>query len=266
VGFAANSLLCRAALLGGTIDAATFTTVRLVSGAATLALLSAAAGRRIPRGGSLAGALLLFTYAACFSYAYLRLAAGHGALLLFGAVQLTMIGWGLGRGERPRRREWGGWLVAVVGLVTLARPGLEAPDPAAAGLMAAAGVAWGAYSLSARGAGSPLHATAGNFLRAVPLAAILSLATLTSIRATPRGILLSALSGSLASGVGYALWYAALRQLTATRAALVQLAVPVVAAAGGVLLLGESISLRLVASGAAIVGGLGLALLPLRRT
>jgi drug/metabolite transporter (DMT)-like permease len=270
VGFAANSLLCRMALGPRLVDAATFTSIRIVSGAVALWLLGRLAAR--PRAaaaagaGSWASAVALFGYAAAFSFAYLRIGAGVGALLLFGAVQATMLAWGLRRGERLRWPEWVGLIAAVAGLIALVRPGLSAPDPGGAVLMIAAGIAWGAYSLRGRGATRPLAATASNFARAVPLAFALSIALLGSAHADARGVLLAAASGALTSGVGYSLWYAALAGLTATQAAIVQLSVPVLAAAGGVALLGEALTPRLMACGAIILGGVALAVLARRRS
>jgi drug/metabolite transporter (DMT)-like permease len=263
-GFAANSLLCRAALAGGgrLIDAASFTSVRLVSGAIMLGLLLRLRGARY-QGGSWGSALALFAYAAGFSLAYVRISAGVGALLLFGCVQATMLGIGLVRGERPRPLEWVGLLLALGGLVALTAPGATAPDFVGAALMAGAGVAWGVYSLRGRGSTNPLAATAQNFLLSVPLALALS-AVSTGVQgaphATAQGLVLAVASGALTSGVGYSLWYAALPHLTATRAAIVQLSVPVLAATGGVMLLGEHVTLRLLGAGAALLCGVLLAL------
>jgi drug/metabolite transporter (DMT)-like permease len=265
VGFAANSLLCRMALGPGLVDAATFTSIRIVSGAVALFLLARAASARRPAvvsgAGSWASAAALFAYAAAFSFAYLRIGAGVGALLLFGAVQVTMLAWALSHGARMRWPEAVGLLAALAGLVALVRPGISAPDPAGAVLMIAAGVAWGAYSLRGRVAGRPLASTAANFARAVPLALALSLAFLGSAHVQPRGALLAVISGALTSGVGYGLWYAALGGLTATQAAVVQLSVPVLAAAGAVAVLGEALTPRLTACGVVILGGVALALL-----
>jgi drug/metabolite transporter (DMT)-like permease len=269
LGFAANSLLCRAALAGGaarSIDAASFTLVRLASGALVLALLLRA--RRRPAApteqrGSWPAALALFAYAAGFSLAYVRIGAGVGALLLFGCVQLTMLGAGLARGERPRALEWVGLAVALAGLAGLTLPGASAPDAPGALLMAGAGVAWGLYSLRGRGAGDPLAATAGNFLRSVPLAAalwLLALLLAPGAHASAKGLLLATASGALASGLGYSLWYAALPSLSAARAAIVQLAVPLLAAGGAVLLLHEPLTQRLVLGGAALLAGVLLSL------
>jgi len=264
VGFAANSLLCRAALAGGgrLIDAASFTGVRLASGALVLGLLLRMRGGRY-QGGSWGSALALFAYAAGFSLAYVRIPAGVGALLLFGCVQATMLGTGLVRGERPRPLEWVGLLLALGGLVGLTAPGATAPDFVGAALMAGAGVAWGIYSLRGRGSTHPLAATANNFLLSVPMVLVLSAVSVGvqgAPHATARGVVLAVTSGALASGVGYSLWYSALPHLTATRAAIVQLSVPVLAATGGVLLLGEQVTVRLVGAGTALLCGVLLAL------
>jgi drug/metabolite transporter (DMT)-like permease len=262
IGFAANSLLCRMALGDGAIDAASFTAVRLASGALVLVLL-ARSWRGGASGGSTISAVALFAYAAPFSYAYLQLGAGVGALVLFAAVQATMIGWGIARGERPRLAVWIGLALALGGLAGLAAPGATSPDPIGLALMTAAGIAWGVYSLRGRGApGSPLATTAANFARSVPLAAALVAiaAAASGLSASGRGLLLAALSGAVASGLGYSLWYAALPGLTATRAAVLQLLVPVLAAGGGVALLDERVSSRLLVAGAAILGGVALAI------
>lgn len=261
-GFAANSILCRMALQPSLADAASFTSIRLVSGALVLLALDCATARPqsdMPPGGSWTSAAALFAYAAAFSFAYTRIGAGVGALVLFGAVQTTMLGWALRRGERLSAAEWLGLAAALGGLVALVRPGLAAPDRYGAVLMIGAGVAWGVYSLRGRGTARPLAATASNFARAVPFTAALSLGAWPSAHLTGEGALLAVASGALASGIGYSLWYAALRGLSATRAAIVQLSVPVLAAAGGVVLLGERPTLRLVVAGAAILGGVALA-------
>jgi drug/metabolite transporter (DMT)-like permease len=258
VGFAANSLLCRAALGDRSIDAASFTAIRLASGALVLAILARGRARGA---GSWPSAAALFLYAAAFSFSYLRLTTATGALILFAAVQATMITGGIRRGERPRAPEWLGFALAAGGLVVLALPGLAAPDPLGAALMAAAGLGWGIYSLRGRGAARPLAATADNFLRTLAFAAPLAIAIALDGHASARGAALAAASGAIASGIGYSLWYAALPHLAATRAALLQLSVPVLAAAGAALVLGEPITARLAAAAAAIVGGIALAVL-----
>jgi drug/metabolite transporter (DMT)-like permease len=262
-GFAANSLLCRLALRGGQIDAATFTAVRLLSGAAVLALLLQVrtASTRQRRGDWLSAALL-FAYAAPFSFAYLQLSAGTGALILFFAVQATMIGADLWRGGRPGAREWLGLGLAFGGLCVLNLPGADAPAPTGVLLMAAAGVAWGVYSLRGRRSGDALAATAGNFLRSLLFAIPLGLLAMDHwAQVEARGIWLATASGALASGCGYALWYAALPGLSRTRAAILQLLVPVLTAALAVALLDEVDTLQLAAGAAAILAGVALAVL-----
>jgi len=263
LAFAANSLLCRAALAARHADAASFTTLRLVGGAVALSLLAWARGpRRAAASSAWASAVILFAYAILFSLAYLRVPAGTGALLLFAAVQLTMIGAGLRAGERPRALEWAGLAVSLVGLVLLTRPGLAQPDPAGALSMLAAGIAWGLYSLRGRGVADPVAANAGAFARAIPfaLAASAVFALAAEAHVTPAGVALALASGALTSGLGYAIWYAALRGLSAMRAAIVQLSVPPLAAALAVLTLGESVSLRLLLASVLILGGIALAL------
>lgn len=256
--FAGNSLLCRQALARTDVDPATFTSVRVASGALALALLARARGHSPAAAGSWGSALALFAYAAAFSFAYVSLPASTGALLLFGAVQLTMIGRGLRAGERPRPAQVAGLVAAFAGLVVLLAPGLAAPEPRGAALMLAAGAAWGVYSLRGRAAGAPLAVTSGNFLRAVPLALATSVAFAGRASADPAGIALAAASGALASGAGYAIWYSALPGLTATRAATVQLSVPVLASLGGIVFLGEPLTARLALASAAILGGIAL--------
>lgn len=258
VAFAANSLLCRAALAPGAIDPAGFTLVRLASGAAVLALLA----RRRASFGDWVSALALFAYAAAFSFAYVRLPAATGALLLFGAVQATMLLAGLAGGERLAPRAIVGLAVAIAGLLALLLPGASMPAPGAALLMLGAGIAWGAYSLRGRGSADPLGETAGNFARATIPAIGLGLAAgaLAGPMAAPRpeGLALAVASGALASGLGYAVWYTALRRLSAARAATVQLSVPVIAALGGVVLLAEPITPRLAGAAVAVLGGIAL--------
>jgi drug/metabolite transporter (DMT)-like permease len=254
MAFAGNSLLCRAALRQTTLDAATFTLLRLISGALVLSLL--ARGRQTAISGSWLSALALFVYAGAFSLAYLTLTAGTGALLLFGAVQATMILTGLWAGERLNPGQVAGLALALSGLVILLLPGLAAPPLGGALLMLAAGVAWGVYSLRGRGVGNPLGATAGNFLRAVPLGLLLSLLLWRWLHWDATGALYAVVSGGLASGLGYALWYTAVRELSATRAATVQLSVPIIAAAGGIVLLGEPLSGRLLLAAATILSGI----------
>ena len=261
VAFASNSLLNRLALGRESIDAVSYTTVRLISGALVLWLIASlqtnGAGPRVR--GSWISASMLFIYAIAFSFAYLSLSAGTGALILFGSVQVTMILSALRSGERPQLLEWLGVLLALGGLVYLVLPGLEAPSPLGSALMTVAGIAWGVYSLRGRGSGSPLADTTGNFIRAVPLTLAVLLLSLNGVHLSQTGILLAVLSGAVASGLGYVIWYAALAGLTATRAAIVQLSVPVLAAWGGVAFLAEEVSLRLLLAGVLILGGIALA-------
>jgi len=264
LAFAANSLLCRLALQQAGIDPASFGSVRLVAGALTLGLVVRLRAKPAPAASTRAdwiAALMLFGYVAFFSFAYLSLSAGTGALILFGAVQLTMFGAGLrAGGERFGPLAWTGLALAVGGLVYLVSPGLAAPPLLGAMMMAAAGVAWGVYSLRGRGVADPLAATARNFTRAVPLALALSLACIAAFRVDARGIALAIASGALTSGLGYVVWYAALARLTPMRAATVQLSVPLLAAFGGVLFLSEAITPRLAAASVAILGGIALVL------
>ena len=256
--FAGNSLLARAALRDTQIDAASFTAIRIASGAAVLWLIVRWRGGDA-RAGSWRSALALFAYAAAFSFAYLSLTAATGALLLFGAVQVTMIGVGLARGERLRPLQWTGFALAFGGLVGLLLPGLTAPPLAGALLMIAAGIAWGAYSLRGRSSAADATATtAGNFLRAAPMALLLALATLPWARIDAPGTAYALASGALTSGLGYAVWYTALKGLRATTAATVQLSVPVLTALAGVLLLAEPLATRLLLASAAVLGGIAL--------
>jgi drug/metabolite transporter (DMT)-like permease len=262
IAFAANSVLCRLALRGGAADPATFSTIRLASGAALLLIvvLWVRRGRGQQGGGGWAEAGLLALYAIAFSFAYVRLEVGTAALLLFGAVQVTMLVAALVGGERPPPLEWAGLLCALAGLVVLVAPGLAAPPLGASALMAVAGIAWGGYSLRGRSATDPLIDTAGNFVRAVPIALATNALAVRGVHLTAGGVLYAVTSGALASGVGYVVWYTALRGLTAASAAVVQLSVPVLAAMGGRIFLGERISLRLLWAGAMILGGIGTAL------
>jgi drug/metabolite transporter (DMT)-like permease len=265
LAFAGNSLLCRAALRDTAIDPASFTLLRVVSGALVLGLL---VGLRAPRAlpaGSWTSATALFAYAIAFSYAYVGLSAGTGALILFGAVQASMLGWALLRGERFSALQMLGFAVAIAGLIGLLLPGLSAPPLGAALLMLLAGVAWGVYSLRGRGAGDPTAVTAGNFLRAVPMVMVASALALMlvpdAVRVDASGSLYAIASGALTSGLGYAIWYRALPQLRASAAATVQLSVPVITALAGVVLLSEPVSLRLVLASVAVLGGVALVVL-----
>ncbi|MBV6475381.1 MAG: hypothetical protein MOGDAGHF_00900 [Rhodocyclaceae bacterium] len=264
LAFAGNSVLCRIALRETGIDAASFTTIRLASGAVVLWLIVRFFRRAQAGGGSWLSALMLFAYAAGFSFAYLSLTTATGALLLFGAVQATMICWGLWRGERFGAWQLVGLALAVGGLVGLLLPGLSAPPLAGAALILMAGAAWGVYSIRGKGAGDATRVTAGNFLRAVPFAIVLSalsLLPLAEARLDPAGVAYALASGAITSGLGYAIWYTVLPALKATSAATVQLSVPVIAALGGIVFLGEAVTLRFALASIAILGGIALVIL-----
>ena len=279
VAFSANSLLTRGGLGADRIDAASFTIVRLVTGALALAILVRVRSRRTDESGGLkpadydrgddsgswTSALALAGYAVAFTIAYTRIGAGVGALLLFGAVQITMITTGVARGERPLGRDWLGLTLAMAGLVWLTVPGASAPDITGAALMLAAGACWGVYSLAGRRSADPLGATSGNFWRAAILSAA-ALAWLVDLsRLTPAGFWHATASGALASGLGYTIWYTALPSLGAWRAALVQLTVPIITGIGAALFLGETITARLTLAAALVTGGIWLSLHASRR-
>lgn len=255
--FAANSLLCRIALREGLIDPASFTMVRLASGAVLLVMVG---GKRAWwREGTWTSGLMLCLYAVAFSFAYLGMGAGVGALLLFSSVQATMIGVGLATSDHPTTMEWLGMSLGFGGLVYLLLPGATAPPLWAACLMILAGAAWGVYSLRGKGESDPAAATAGNFLRACPIAVALGLAFLARSRVSPTGVSLAVVSGAVTSGLGYVAWYAAVKHLTTVKAAILQLSVPVLTAVGAVLFLAETLSPRLVLSGILVLGGVALA-------
>ncbi|MGH9945906.1 MAG: DMT family transporter [Pyrinomonadaceae bacterium] len=277
VAFAFNSILCRMALGSSEIDAAGFTVVRLVAGAATLIVISLlCTSPRVSKGdngmlnvstlltrgllqhGSWPSAFFLFAYAICFSFAYLGLTTATGALILFGCVQMTMIGMAIINGSTPTMLEWLGLAVAVCGLVYMVFPGLSSPPLPSSLLMAAAGVAWGFYTLRGKGSNNPLADTTGNFVRSVPMVIVAAIPFLSELHLSSRGIILAILSGSVASGIGYTVWYAALKYHTSTRAAVLQLSVPVIAAGGGVLFLSETADMRLLIAAALILGGIAL--------
>jgi drug/metabolite transporter (DMT)-like permease len=262
VCFAFNSILCRLALKSDEIDAASFTTVRIVSGAATLFLIFWFFGKKDAESakGNWLSAFFLFAYAVCFSFAYVNLTIATGALILFGSVQATMIFAAIASGERPKILEWIGLLGALGGLIYLVFPGLSAPSPAHSALMVLAGVAWGIYTLRGRKSTNPLADTTGNFLRAAPLAIASALPFLANIHSSQKGIVFAILSGAIASGLGYSVWYAALRFHTATRAAILQLSVPLLTAVGGVIFLSEEIAPRLIVAALLILGGIALAI------
>ncbi|WP_376695138.1 DMT family transporter [Wenzhouxiangella sp. EGI_FJ10305] len=262
VAFAANSILTRAALSGTSIDPVSFTAVRIASGAVMLWLVVRFRAPGAEGRGSWASALALFGYAIAFSLAYRSLTAATGALLLFGAVQVTMVSWGLVRGERLSVLQWLGVLLALAGLIWLLLPGLSAPPLLAAGLMLAAGCAWGIYTLRAKGAGDPTRVTAANFARATLPAVGLGLLFAGDMSWDGRGLALAVASGAVASGMGYAVWYAVLKHIGTHTAAVSQLTVPVITAIAGVLLLSEPLSWPTVVGGAFIIGGIALVTRP----
>jgi drug/metabolite transporter (DMT)-like permease len=259
LAFAANSILCRMALRVATIDPLTFTSIRIVSGAITLALVLLFRSRKVRMGGSWISALELIGYAATFSVAYTALTAGTGALLLFGAVQVVMIAAGYRAGERINRAVATGWLAAVGGIIALTLPSVSSPPLWASFLMLLAGIAWGLYSLRGRRSSEPIAETAGNFVRAVPIALILNALMFTKAFCTSRGVLLAALSGALASGLGYAAWYTALPRMRSMTAANLQLCVPVIAALFGAYMFKEAITTRLIVASIFVLGGVFVA-------
>ena len=261
IAFAANSVLCRLALGQGAIDAASFATIRLVCGALVLLLVNAATKTGAMSGrGNWTSAFMLFLYAVTFSFAYISLSTGTGALILFAAVQATMILFAVCKGERLRLWGWLGLFIGLAGLIYLVVPGLTAPSPSGAALMAIAGISWGIYSLRGRDSVSPVAVTTDNFLRSAPFVIVISLIFFKNLHMTFAGVFFAAFSGGLTSAIGYVIWYAALRDHSATSAALVQLLVPVLAALGGVVLLSEALTMRLLLSSAMIIGGVALAL------
>ena len=272
LAFAGNSVLCRWALADTSIDPASFTVIRLISGSVFLVILvyvikpylqsspsdMASTTGRVKLRGSWSGAIALFTYAACFSFAYISLSAATGALLLFGSVQITMIGFSLWRGERLNSWQITGVCSAIIGLGIMFLPSATTPGFLAGGLMSCAGVAWGVYSILGKQAGNPTLVTTGNFIRASILAIVLGLFSLPYVVLDNTGIILAIVSGALASGAGYAIWYAVLPRITSTQAATMQLSVPVIASFGGLLLLNEAIALSFVVASFAILGGIAL--------
>ncbi len=266
VAFASNSILCRLALGHHLIDAGTFTSVRLMSGAVALVALVALKGQRIPAFTMhWQSTVALFAYAAPFSFAYLLIPASAGALILFGAVQTTMIGWDIVQGKRLNKTELIGLVLAMSGLVVLTLPGATGLDVAGVGLMTIAGIAWGVYSLLGKGVDDPLHATASNFVLSIVFVIPLAALSAGEWNVSRQGLVLAIASGALTSGIGYAVWYTALRGLSSTQAAILQLLVPVLAAIGGVVILDETVSLRLVISGVMIFAGVLLAMVGVRR-
>jgi len=288
IAFASNSLLCRLALKHATIDAATFTFIRILSGAVALWLIlelrtrlrtekttsllyDGASGsprvtRHLPlKSGNWLSALALFVYAAAFSFAYVDLSVGTGALLLFGAVQASMIIWGFRKGERLDAIQVVGFVAAVIGLVVLVFPGLSAPPLIGSIVMLTAGVAWGVYSLRGKGVQNPASVTTGNFVRAVPFSAVVWIIFIPWTHVDSAGVSYAVISGAIASGLGYVIWYSVLPSLKAASAATVQLSVPVLAATGGILLLGEPLTLRYLLASVAILGGIALVVLEKNR-
>lgn len=262
IAFAANSVLGRLGLVETEIGAGSFAMIRLLSGAVTLVAICALQSKKIR--GSLTGGLALLVYAGFFSYAYIALGAGMGAIILFALVQITMLSWGLLQGERLSGLQWTGFVIAVGALVWLVFPSLEAPPLWAAAAMAMAGIGWGAYSILGRGVSDPTSATTGNFIWATGLALpVLGTTLLLAPEPIPPvdGVLIAMTSGALTSGLGYVVWYRALRDLTSSRAGIAQLTVPAIAAIGGVLFLAEPITLRFALSTTAILGGVALAVL-----
>ena len=265
IAFATNSLLCRLALKQTTIDPASFTIIRIFSGAVVLWLIIKMRRISATKCGNWPSALALFAYAAGFSFAYVGLSAGTGALLLFGAVQATMILWGLHKGERLDAIQIAGLVVAMTGLAILVFPGLSAPPLIGSTLMLGAGAAWGIYSLRGKGQQNPASVTAGNFIRAVPFSLVVWIIFLPWAHIDLAGTSYAVISGAIASGLGYVIWYSALPSLKAASAATVQLSVPVLAATGGILLLGESITLRYLLASVAVLGGIALVVVTINR-
>ena len=261
IAFAANSVLARLAFATAGAEPLSYTGIRLAAGAATLAVLLALRRRNLRLGGSWSGVAALFGYAILFSIAYILLGAGTGALILFASVQIGMLGWAVYRGDRPGLIEWLGFVVAFGGLVYLLSPGVVAPNPLGALLMLVAGLCWAAYTLIGRASTSPLDDTAGNFMRSSPLAVVMVVAGALTHGVSLAAVIYAIVSGALASGLGYAVWYTALPSLSRTRAAIVQLTVPAIAGAGGVLFIGEALSPRLVIATIAIIGGVALAVI-----
>ena len=270
IAFAANSVFNRLALGSNAIDASSYVGIRLVSGAATLWLLNILSKGAFNFGDkpfldnlkpSFLSAFYLFAYGIAFSFAYRSLNSGMGAFILFGTVQTTMLLMAVLKGDRPHMSEWFGLVVALGGLVYLVFPGLSAPDPLGAVLMLIAGVAWAFYTLRGRGVKDPLETTALNFICSVPMVLAVNLFMMQQIHFSTEGVVYALISGAVTSGMGYAIWYTALRGLTTTQAALLQLLVPILAALGGVIFLSENITMRLVSAGAMIIAGVLLALM-----
>jgi drug/metabolite transporter (DMT)-like permease len=274
VAFAANSVLNRLALGANALDASSYIGIRLVSGALTLALINGVNKQTFntvqkafsqPTISAFLPAFYLFLYGIAFSFAYRSLNSGMGAFILFGTVQITMLSTALVKGERPHLAEWGGLIVAISGLIYLVLPGLSAPDPFGAFLMTIAGISWGFYTLKGRGVSDPIETTALNFIRSVPMILVVNIFTFSNAHFSTEGIIYALISGAITSGVGYSIWYTALRGLTTTQAALLQLFVPIIAALGGIIFLSESLTTRLIYAGLLIIGGVVLALFGKKR-
>ena len=269
IAFAANSVLNRLALGANTIDASSYIAIRLILGAITLAIINSINKNEFnsikkafikPNLITFLPAFYLFLYGISFSFAYRSLNSGTGAFILFGTVQITMLSTALIKGERPHLAEWAGLMIAISGLIYLVFPGLSAPDPFGAFLMGIAGISWGFYTLKGRGITDPLETTALNFIRSVPMILAINLFTFNNAHFSTEGVIYALISGAITSGVGYAIWYAALSRLTTTQAALLQLFVPIIAALGGIIFLSESITIRLIYAGLLIISGVVLAL------
>lgn len=258
VAFAANSILCRYALQGEEIDAASFTSIRLLTGAIGLILLVSIKNNEALqlKQGSWLSALLLFLYATSFSYAYISLNTGAGALILFAAVQLTMVIVTLLKGKMLSAYEWVGLFVAFAGLTYLLLPSASSPSWNGSLLMVLSGVAWGLYTLAGKGTLNPLASSANNFLRTTPFVVLLFLFTVENAEMSNTGIVLAITSGAITSGLGYAVWYVALNGLTVTQAAVVQLTVPIIAAFGGILFVDESLTMQLIIASILVLGGI----------
>lgn len=258
IAFAANSVLCRLALGDNAIDASSFTAIRLLSGVIVLLIIVRARQSKadLSTKGSWSASFMLFVYAITFSFAYITLDTGTGALILFGSVQITMILLSLLSGTRLHLTEWAGVALAFTGFVYLILPGVTAPSTIGFVLMTTAGIAWGVYTLTGRNSKYPLMDTAYNFIRTIPLVILLVLISITSAHYSFEGVLLAVLSGGIASGIGYTIWYMALGGLSATQAAVVQLSVPVIAALGGIVFVSETVTARLAISATLILGGI----------
>lgn len=263
IAFAANSILCRLALGSEAIDASSFTVIRLLSGTIVLLIIICSTRKttRVSTKGSWAASFMLFIYAVTFSYAYISLDTGTGALILFGAVQITMILLSLITGTRLHFSEWTGVTIAFSGFVYLVLPGVTAPSTAGFLLMTVAGIAWGIYTLKGRSSKSPLMDTAYNFFRTTPFVILLAVITINNTNYSSEGILFALLSGGITSGIGYTIWYIALGGLSSTQAAVLQLSVPVIAALGGVVFVSEAITFRLIISATMVLGGILLVII-----